>query len=412
MDAAADILGTWQSLLRPEQAALIEAAADCDSGSPAAVKGLRKHWPADWVRCALELAKARQRAAVKFPDRPDVVADVAGIEQATSAMTADHKARRFAQVGISEITDLCCGIGGDAMSLVKIAEVVGVDESPVRAWMTEQNAGCAARVGDVTRIRLTGRAFHLDPARREATAGSNRRRLWRLEDYRPGSEFIARLLTECEDGAIKLGPGVDFDSLPTAPRMEIELISERGRLVQAVLWTGRLAFHAGQRAATILPAGISLTGHPSAVSPPPQTSGDLAGRFLLVPDPAAERAGLLGTLCGEHGLVELHPGLGILTGPDDPGSPWLTPFEIIEHLPWRPAKVRDALRSLGAGAVEVKTRGRAVDPDAARRQLSGEGERKLSVFVLRLGRKVQAVIAKRAGRKGAVADHPENDEAG
>lgn len=408
---AGEAMEAWKRLTEPGCAALIEAAAGCDAGNVSEIQRLRKDWPAELVRCALELVAARRKAAVKFPDRPDIVCDIPGVEQATSELVADHKARRFAEAGVESLIDLCCGIGGDAMSLAPVTQVSGVDASQVRAWMAERNAGCATRVADVREMELGGRVFHFDPARREDPGAASRggpaaRRAWRLADYQPGPEFMARLVAECPDGAIKLGPGVDFDTLDEAlsatllsggAGAEVELVSEHGRLVQAVLWSGRLAFNAGLRTATMLPSGVSMT----AKSDQALAVAEEIGRYLFVGDPALERGRLLGTLCAQLGLAELHAGLGMLTGDDDPGSPWLTVFRVIEHMPWRMEKVRDALRSLGAGLVEVKTRGRAVDPDSVQKQLGarvpgvGRGHRRLTVFVLRFGPKVRAVVTER-----------------
>jgi hypothetical protein len=64
-------------------------------------------------------------------------------------------------------------------------------------------------------------------------------------------------------------------------------------------------------------------------------------------------------------------------------------------MPWRLSRVRECLASLDAGVVEVKTRGGAVEPDAAQRALRGPGQRGLTVFVLRFGRRVEAIVTER-----------------
>jgi len=50
---------------------------------------------------------------------------------------------------------------------------------------------------------------------------------------------------------------------------------------------------------------------------------------------------------------------------------------------------------LGAGVVEVKTRGGAVDPDRAQRRLRGPGETPFTVFVLRWDRQIIAMVTRR-----------------
>jgi len=135
-----------------------------------------------------------------------------------------------------------------------------------------------------------------------------------------------------------------------------------------------------------------LAGEPG-ITPVRELSG--IGRFVFEPSPAVERARLLHLLCNEHDLAEPAFGLGLLTGDQLVQSPWLTPFEVLDVLPWRQAKVRDALKHLGAGEVEVKTRGKAVDPDPLHKQLKQSGDQRLTVFILRLGKRMETWITRR-----------------
>jgi hypothetical protein len=363
-------IALYEQLLSADCDALRQAAEQADSHDVASVAQLRKFGSLELVSLALDLAAARRKAQIKFPDRAEtIVADGEGVEQATSQCVADHKAARF---DAGPIIDLCCGIGGDAMSLARHG-VIAVDRDPLRAWMAKQNASCRAVVADVQSIDVAGRYVHLDPARRTAA-----RRTHRYSDYEPGPAYIEQVVRQAEGGAIKLGPGVELDQLPAG---EIEMFSERGRLVQAALWFGALRRHT--RTATLLPQGASIHGEPGEPSIAP------LGRYLLEPDPSLERSGLLHQL----NLPAIHPRIGLLTANEAPHSPWLTAFEVIDRMPWRPRKVKDALRGLGAGIVEVKTRGKAVDPDTAQRDLRGKGDRAMTVFVLRFDQQVDAIIA-------------------
>jgi hypothetical protein len=388
MPATTDELIAWKRLLEPSSAELLEAAGAIDPRQVSQVQRLRRDWPAELVFAALELSEARRRAAGKFPEPDRIVADVEGIEQATSHAVAEHKARRFAALDPPLVHDLCCGIGGDAMGLAHVAPVRAVDSCPLRAWMTSINAGCPADAADVLAFPLDGAVFHLDPSRREPSG----RRRHRFEDYQPGPPFVRSLLDRNADGAVKLGPGVEPDALPWPDRAELEHISEGGRLVQAVLWCGRLARNIGLRTATMLPGGLTMTGEPTSPPAAPRAEFD---RFLFVPDPAIERAGLLGSLCRELGLAAPVPALGLLTGPDAVASGWLTPFEVLARMPWRPERVRSWLRAHDGGHVEIKTRGRAVDPDAHQKQLRGTGDTPYTVFALRMGRQRIAAITQR-----------------
>ncbi len=379
----------WEELLRPGAAALLEALAGIPEPDANLLGRLRRTWDAPLVALAIELTRARSKASVKFPGVPGIVADVTGVEQATSAIVAAHKAARFRAIGAKGVFDLCCGIGGDAMALARVTEVTAVDIDPVRTWMAKRNAGCAGRTADVRSMPLSGATFHLDPDRRPRGTG---RRRWRYEEYEPGPAVIDDLLAHSPDGAIKLGPGVAFDSLPDLARREVEIIAEGRSLVQAVLWCGRLALHPGSRTATRLPEGISFTGDPSRRV---RAASGAFGRYLFVLDPAVERAGLGGAACSSLPLEEAYPGLGILTGDEPVESPWLERFRIAVRLPWRVKTVKTWLDDHGAGLVTVRTRGHAIDAERAQRDLRGSGTERFTVFGLRLGRPVVALITRK-----------------
>jgi len=247
--------------------------------------------------------------------------------------------------------------------------------------------------------------YHIDPGRRIADAhNTGKRRIRRLADYQPGPEFLRRLIGRLPHGAVKLGPGIEFHDLADQltdhlPAHELEFISEQGRLVQAVLWTGELATQASHgaqgsaiialRTATRLPDAVSLTGQPGD---PPIGPMQL---FLHTVDPVVERAQLLHVLCAQTRTHAIHPALGILTGNEAVDSPWLTPFEMIAELPWRLKKVKAWLQAHNGGIVVVKTRGKAVNPDQVQQQLRGKGDETFTIFVLRFGQQVRALITRR-----------------
>ena len=387
-----------ESAARP----LLEEVAAIDPANVAAIAKLRRRFTHEQVAAAIELVDARQRGRSKFGEWADrMLLDRVGVEQATGLAVARVKAKRLAERvqradDAAAVWDLCCGVGGDAIALAEQGfAVTVVDRDEARLFMARHNVG-----------RITGRdihtlaedanhaalpadaAVHLDPDRRAAG-----RRRFRLSDYEPGPTFIASLARRETLTAIKLGPGVEPDDLPEG---ELQWISDAGRLVQAVLWTGPV--RQGRRATRIRPAASpdrppavdELVGHPD--SPPP---ADDLGRFVYEADPAPERGRLLHLLCESHDLAEAHPGLGLLTGDAAIASPWLIGFEVLERLPWREKRVKAALRQRHAGIVEVKTRDRAVDPDRVQKAMRGSGDEPFTLFVLRLSQRVEAWITRR-----------------
>lgn len=376
-------LHTWQSLLEPDSAKLIEAAANTDPADPRAVEALRRHHPPHLIAAALDLAAARRKAQRKIPAHAHrLVADPPGVEMASSTPAAAWKARRFAGAS-GPVLDLCCGIGGDAIELAALGlDLTPIDLDPLRAWMASVNAARPARAADAAQALhdAPGALVHIDPARRD-----HARRRIALDRMTPGPDVVRALIAAARGAAVKLAPGVEPHHLAQG---QAEFIAEQGRLTQAVLWTGALDQDAPHRATT-LPTAHSIAGHPRPV--------DLthhASAYLYTADPALERARLIHAVAEPLGLLGLaDPGTGLLTGDQPLHSPWLRGYPTIARLPWQPRRVRAELRRLGAGLVRVKTRGGAVDPDKVQSMLRGPGDTELVVFILRLGQRTEALIA-------------------
>lgn len=366
-------------------ATLLQRIASLGEPAPADIARLRRDYEQGEVAAAIELIAARRRAGEKFGDRAArLIADREGVEMATSLAVGAHKARRFVDAGMREVADLCSGIGGDAMALSDGGLAVrAFDLDPVRAWMTAQNAGCGTECADVTARSFDGAAVHIDPARRTA-----RGRSWRLSELTPPIDAIERITRASSGAGVKLGPGLPREEGWAG---ELEFISEGGRLTNAVLWTGALDSGSARRA-TALPTGDTIAGPPDA---PPIGALDT---WLHTIDPSVERAQLLGALCARVGATMPHPQVGLITSGAPLDSPWLRPYELVEHTPWRERRVRDWLRAHDGGGVTIKTRGKAVDPDPLHRRLKGEGSTDYVVFVLRVGERVNAYITRPRAR--------------
>jgi THUMP domain-containing protein len=376
-------LDSWKTLLMPQGSRLLEQCQSLDLTAASSIQRLRRDNPPDVVSAAIELTLARINAKTKFGDQATtLIADRQGVQMASTPEAAAHKAARFAQKAPNQpVLDLCSGIGADAMALRDASILVtAYDLDPVRAWMTTQNAGCPTIAVDVTQTDLPPGFIHIDPQRRH----HSERRIPKLDDLQPSFDWIQSLIDQRPGVCVKLFPGVPFDALPPG---EIELFSQRGRLTQALLWTGLLATN--ERAATSLTAGETIAG-----SPGPAPMGPVS-EFIHAIDPAVERADLIGLLAQQFALTTPHPASGLLTGTSPIQSSLLTSFKLIAELPWAPKKVRRALRELDGGIIEVKTRGQIIDPDRIQRDMRGSGPEHLTLFVLRFGDRIRALIAKR-----------------
>lgn len=379
----------WRAIGEARCGALLEVAARGPSLGD--VERLRRDWPAGLVTVALEVARARAKAVHKMSEAlaGRLVADAQGVEMASSEAAAAWKRSRMRGARY----DLCCGIGMDSVG----EDVIAVDFDPARVVMAGVNAGARAVHADVTAMAIEpGRGVHIDPSRRDE--GGKRTR--GIDELRPSIEFVRSLVDGARPTAVKLAPGTAPEVLPGG---EWAYLSEAGRLTQGVHLSGAWARGDGVRTAVLIPdarrAGegvVEMSGRPEAEGWP-AVAGEL-GAWVYAVDVAAERARLWARLCAQTGtMLAGSPGAGLLTSDTRAASPWLTAFRVVERMVWNRKRVKGVLAGLGAGIVEVKTRGRVIDADAEQGALRGKGERSMTVFVQRLfeGGMVEAVVCER-----------------
>ena len=177
-------LETLQQLLTPAGTAAMAAAADLkptDVSYPAAFDRLRKRFPAELARAALDQTLLRAKAAGKFADAARMLFTRDAYEMASGDATARHRAERFAPY--ARVADLCCGLGADTLALAAAGrDVVAIDRDPVMVALTQANLDAAglpgrATVGDALTCDLAGfDAAFVDPGRRGGgPSGAGRR---------------------------------------------------------------------------------------------------------------------------------------------------------------------------------------------------------------------------------------------
>ncbi|MBI3463030.1 MAG: SAM-dependent methyltransferase [Planctomycetes bacterium] len=346
----------------------------------------------------LEQIALRRRASEKFTRASQMFFTPLGLEQATGEAVARYKASRFPDG--SPVADLCCGIGGDLLSLCSRGPAVGIDRDPVKTLLAEANCrtletragGGATQVmvqtADISAIPLADfAAWHLDPDRR-ATG----RRTTRVEAQEPGPEVIDRLLAEVPHAAIKLAPASHVPD-NWSQQAEREWISYAGQCRQQVAWFGELAVRPGRRAATVIGASRvrTLEGRPGA--PPPAIAA--IGRYLFEPDAAVLAAGLIPSLCVELGLSAISTEAAYLTGDHPAHDAAAQCFEVIDVLPFDVKRIKALLRERGVGRLEVKKRGVPHDPEQIRRQLRVPGDESCTLLLARVRNAVTAILARR-----------------
>ena len=371
------------------------------------VAAFRKTYPADVVHAAFAVARAQQKGVGpegKFPALSFIWAIPEALEQATDAAVAQHKASRFAAAGVTEIVDLCAGIGGDTMALANVAPVTAIDLSAPRVLCLRWNIETcpprfpvdAVKAGVHTLLpSLPATAvFHIDPARRSAGHRSAS-----YEDLLPGPAVLAEVRAHFPGGALKLSPAVEFDSLPPG---HLELISHHRTVVQAVLWTGSLAalFPPNTRTATVVRDGqpaLTFTAETQPVIVPP--SDETLPPHFYETDGAFTRAGLSGPLAKSLDLQPVTTDGGYLSGKSLIDHPALTPFSAIMTLRYSDDRVAAALSQIGGepGPVEVKTRGGlpGIDTDRLQKLWTKKTPVRHTVLIYRRGGEILATIAAR-----------------
>jgi len=317
-----------------------------------------------------------------------------GLEQATDEQLAQYKAGRF-EAGAPAF-DLCCGIGGDLISLAGRGNAKGVDSDPVVALLAGANLRAQGVAGDeemilvqdAAGVSLGGMAWHCDPDRR-----AQGRRATRGELFEPSLESLGGLLAQSGDAAIKLAPATEAPAA-WSDAAELEWLGSRAECRQQVAWFGRLARHPGGRAATVVnSAGDSRTIRGSSQSVPPPAA--TVGSYVYEPHAAVLAAKLEGALCEEHGLSPVSTGIAYLTGDEPIDDEALDAFEVCDVLPLDRRQVREYCREHKIGRLEIKKRGVDVEPDQLRREIAAEGDNEATLLVAPLAGRVRVVVARR-----------------
>ena len=341
---------------------------------------LRRSYPADLVAAAFSLTELRRLGRAKFGRADEMWFTRDGLEQAAPEAVSAHIAERYR--GADRIVDLCTGIGGNLVMLAGQAPVTAVDADPVHLAMAGLNAGVYGRDGvtlvreDVTCFPVpAGAAVFVDPARR-----AGQRRLAAGQSSPPLSWCLG-LASAGGAVGVKVAPGIPAELVPVG--WEAEFISSGRQLGGAMLWSPALS--TVPRRATLLPAGLTLVAVPGSAVPVA-----MPGRYVIDPDPAVTRAGLVEDLARSLSPLEvwkIDSRVGFLACDCEVRTAFGRTLLVEESLPWSLKRVRSAVRAAGGGSVDIRKRGSAVDVDELHRRLDLSGARRLTLVLTRvLGR--------------------------
>lgn len=371
------------------------------------------------ARALMELVAARRSAVAggKVPGDWLVCGDSA--QQATPAVVAAERADHIATMlgagtggqagGGLVVADVTCSVGTELPHLAgRFGTVLGGDLDPSRLAMarhnmtvTGQDAGRVALVrADAVRPVFAPGAVDVvvaDPARRTARG--------RIRDPKDLLPPLPDLL-EAHRGsavAVKCAPGIDYGEWEG----QVDVVSVDGGVKEACLYTPELAAH--ERRAVVFRDGRRrvLTS-----DDPESEEVGRVGRYILDPDGAVVRAGLVRQYAAALGWWRVDPHIAYLsgdsledlsargtgTGTEGAFLPGQRVFEVIEEVQLK--KLRPALAALDCGRLEILVRGVDVDPDQLRRKMKLKGGRELTVVLTRIGDASVAVITEELHLRG------------
>ncbi|WPF67025.1 MULTISPECIES: THUMP-like domain-containing protein [unclassified Corynebacterium] len=332
----------------------------------------------EYGRAALEVIQARRAGAGKFPDT--WLADHDAAQQATPAPVAAERARRLARhAGV--VHDVTCSIGTEGHAYHRAGlDYLGSDVDAARARMAAHNLpGALILRADALAPSSSADVIVADPARR---AGGRR-----ISDPARLLPPLPALVAAYpgRNLAVKCAPGIDYSEWEGL----VSVSSVAGAVKEACLYSPGLAEGVRREAVMVGPRGIDrLTDEGVVGRDTSEVGADAPGRYIIDPDGAVVRAGLVRHYAAREGLWMLDERIAYLTGDRLPRG--RSGFQFREMVPLK--KARAALKKHDAGAVEILVRGVDVDPDALRKQWKLKGANPMAVVCTRIGRQGVALI--------------------
>ena len=406
---------------------------------------LRDRYPADLVAAALTQQALRTAAREKFSLADEMFFTRDGLEQASGEQAARHSARRFAGLAlVADLCcgiggDLTALARGAQQVLAVDADFDNLQFATRNAAVYGASGAVSPVCGDVRDLRLAGiPAAFIDPARRD---GGHR---LRPGDSRPPLSWCVALADQVPRLCIKAAPGLAHTLVPAGWELEfvalgrslkeallwspgfattarratvlpVEPLAHSADAAGRTPDTGQgldfrqqpvvgdvmeqtpdgrdsayLTSDAGHSAGRTPDTGQGLdfrqqpdVGHTleAGTGAVPRVPVSAPGEYLLDPNPAVTRAGLVAELAHELGAWQLDPMIAFLSLDRPASTPFARTLRVIASLPWREREVARKLRELGIGAADIRRRGLAGDVQQIHRRLGLKGD-KSAVIVL------------------------------
>lgn len=356
------------------------------------------------VEHLVDMVHFRTRGRDKFPRAAKMRFTRDGLSMASGKAVAEYRTWKMRkQLGsVSKVLDVGAGIGGDTIAFGLRWKVFSVENDPEMVEILKHNIdvydlqkNVTIVEGDITEL-VHEDAFKeqvkdvdvifFDPSRRNEAG-----RTVKTEEYTPPLDFINKLREFCPNICVKISPGTDIQRIKHD--CDIEVISNKGRVREVVLWFGGLKQNPDKTImfATKLPEKITVErihGLKTEIT-------DIQD-YLFEPDPAFIKAWLVETLAKEYELTRIHPTIAFLTGENYRSTPLLKPYRVLAVTENDPEKISGALREKGIGMIDYKARGVKVNMKTVHKRIRGRGKGKGLVIFTRIGEKEVAVICRYA----------------
>lgn len=328
------------------------------------------------ARGVTELLTAQRNAHGKMPNHWLTDSDAA--QQATPQLVAEYRAQLIADIGATTVHDVTCSVGSEGASIRKKELAwIGSDLDRVRLAMAQANLSDAhVLLCQADALRPVSRADVIvaDPARR-----ANGRRITDPAKLLPPLPD----LVEAHRGrelAVKCAPGIDYSEWGGL----VSVASVDGGVKETCLYTD--GFGTSIREAVVL--RTDGTHERVRSDEPDDISVAEPGTWMIEPDGAIIRAGLVRHWAHRHKLWMVDPHIAFLTGEELP--PGSSGFRLVEAVPFK--RFKAALNKYQAGALEILVRGVDVNPDQLRKKLKLKGRHQMAVLIARTGTSPTAYI--------------------
>ena len=348
-----------------------------------ALTDLRTSYTEAEAAALLDQALLRQKAVDKFGElAARMLFTDEALQQASGLAIARYRSARYD--GFQHVADLGCGIGGDSLGLARQApRLLLIELDAIRLTFAEHNlrqARLATRVESALADWTTHPLVGVDAAFADPDRRPEGKRVFSLHESRPSLSEILAVQARLPNLGVKTLPGIDEAEIP--PHCEVEWISDRGTLKEAVLWFGALRSDASRRA-TLLRDGTAATLTERALPDEPLPV-DAPRQWLWEPDDAVIRASLVAAVGAALGATQIDAQIAYLSSDDWHDTPLARGWPVLQDGPFHLKTLNRWLRARPARVVAVKKRGSPVEPERFRRRLYSDplGE-PVTVFLTR-----------------------------